>query len=74
MNIKSPYIITPNHISMLDAIFLRVFLMGQDIIYMSKEENSKIFLIGSILTYVFDLILVKRDGRDSTAIKKYIRF
>ena len=70
LNIKRPYIITPNHISMLDAIFLRVFLMDQDIIYMSKEENSKIFLIGSILTYVFDLILVKRDGRDSTAIKK----
>ena len=70
LNIKRPYIITPNHISMLDAIFLRVFLMDQDIIYMSKEENSKIFLIGSILTYVFDLILVKRDGRDTTAIKK----
>ena len=70
LNIKRPYIITPNHISMLDAIFLRVFLMDQDIIYMSKEENSKIFLIGGILTYVFDLILVKRDGRDSTAIKK----
>ena len=70
LKIEKPYIITPNHISALDAIFLRAFLLDQDIIYMTKEENVKMFVIGGILKYLFDLIPVKRDGRDSLGIKK----
>ena len=70
LKIEKPYIITPNHISALDAIFLRVFLLDQDIIYMTKEENIKMFAIGGILKYLFDLIPLKRDGRDSLGIKK----
>ena len=36
----------------------------------TKEENVKMFVIGGILKYLFDLIPVKRDGRDSLGIKK----
>ena len=32
--------------------------------------NVKMFVIGGILKYLFDLIPVKRDGRDSLGIKK----
>ena len=70
LKLEKPYIIAPNHISALDVIFLRAFLLDQDIIYMTKEENVKMFLIGGILKYLFDLIPLKRDGRDSTGIRK----
>ena len=39
LKLEKPYIIAPNHISALDVIFLRAFLLDQDIIYMTKEDN-----------------------------------
>jgi len=35
LKLEKPYIIAPNHISALDVIFLRAFLLDQDIIYMT---------------------------------------
>ena len=48
LKIEKPYIITPNHISALDAIFLRVFIEISLICTVLLESCSNLLTIGNI--------------------------